>query len=183
MFRVHEVVAKDRSDDGTRALATKLRATVPDLAVIDPDTIERNVEKAVAMFLVVSLIVTTISTVVGGLLIVNTMAMAVLERRREIGIKAAIGATPGQIALEFVLEAGVLGLLGSVLGIGAAVLAIRVCEPWLLDQVGTGYRLFLVTPRLVLFALGYGVGLGVLAGGIPAARAARVDPAVVLREL
>jgi ABC-type antimicrobial peptide transport system permease subunit len=183
MFRMYEVVPRDRSQEGTRALAAAMRKAVPDLAVIDPDTIEEGVEKAVAMFLVISLIVTTLSTVVGGLLVVNTMAMAVLERRREIGIKAAIGATPAQIALEFVLEAGLLGLLGAVLGVVAAVLAVHLFEPWLLERLSTGYRLFLITPRLVAFAIGYGVSLGVVAGGVPALRAARVDPAIVLREL
>ncbi|MCO5168633.1 MAG: ABC transporter permease [Planctomycetes bacterium] len=183
LFRVYEVIPRDRSAEGTRRLAADLRATVPDLAVIDPDRIEQQMERAVALFLVVALIVTVISTVVGGLLIVNTMAMAVLERRREIGIKSAVGATPGQVALEFVAEAGVLGLVGAVLGVLVGVAAIRLAEPALLAQLESGSRLFLVTPRLVLLTVAYGGVLGVLAGGIPALRAARVDPAVVLREL
>lgn len=183
LFRVYEVVPKDRSPEGTRALAAALRATVPDLAVIDPDKVQEQMHKAVALFLVISLIVTVLSTVVGGLLIVNTMAMAVLERRREIGIKSAVGATPVQVALEFVAEAGLLGLVGAALGVAVGVAAIALTEPWLLSQLESGSRLFLVTPRLVLLTIGYGGVLGVLAGGIPALRAARVDPAVVLREL
>lgn len=183
LFRVYEVVPRDRSPEGTRALAARLRQVVPDLAVIDPDRVEAQMEKAVGLFLIVSLIVTAVSTVVGGLLIVNTMAMAVLERRKEIGIKSAVGATPAQVALEFVLEAGLLGLLGAALGVAAGALLIALCEPWLLSQVETGSRLFLITPRLCLFTALYGALLGVAAGGIPALRAARVDPAVVLREL
>jgi ABC-type lipoprotein release transport system permease subunit len=183
LFRVYEVVPRDRSPEGTRALAAALRETVPDLAVIDPDRVEEQMERAVAMFLIISLIVTVLSTVVGGLLIVNTMAMAVLERRREIGIKSAVGATPAQVAAEFVAEAGLLGLVGAALGVVAGALVIHVCEPWLLSQLESGSRLFLVTPRLALGTIIYGALLGVLAGGIPALRAARVDPAVVLREL
>src|SRR5690606_3735391 len=90
LFRVYDVVPHDRSPEGTRRLAAALRAAVPHLAGIDPDRIEEQMERAVGLFLVVGLIVTAISTVVGGLLIVNTMAMAVLERRREIGIKTAV---------------------------------------------------------------------------------------------
>lgn len=183
LFRVHEVVPRDRSPDGTRALAAALRETVPELAVIDPDRVEEQLERAVATFLIISLIVTVLSTVVGGLLIVNTMAMAVLERRREIGIKSAVGATPAQVAAEFVAEAGLLGLVGAALGVVAGALLIHVCEPWLLAQLESGSRLFLVTPRLAAGTIVYGALLGVLAGGIPALRAARVDPAVVLREL
>jgi putative ABC transport system permease protein len=183
LFRVYEVVPRDRSPEGTRRLAAALRATVPELAVIDPDRIEEQMERAVGLFLVVSLIVTVISTVVGGLLIVNTMAMAVLERRREIGIKTAVGATPGQVALEFVAEAGLLGLVGAVLGVVVGAAAIALAEPWLLAQLESGSRLFLITPRLVLLTVAYGAVLGVAAGGVPALRAARIDPAVVLREL
>lgn len=183
LFRVYEVVPHDRTPEGTRALAAALRETVPDLAVIDPDRVEEQMERAVAMFLIISLIVTVLSTVVGGLLIVNTMAMAVLERRREIGIKSAVGATPAQVAAEFVAEAGLLGLVGAALGVVAGVVLIGLCEPWLLAQLESGSRLFLVTPRLALGTIVYGALLGVLAGGVPALRAARVDPAVVLREL
>lgn len=183
LFRVYEVVPRDRSPEGTRRLATALRAAVPELAVIDPDRIEAQMEKAVGLFLVVSLIVTAVSTVVGGLLIVNTMAMAVLERRREIGIKTAVGATPGQVALEFVAEAGLLGLVGAVLGVAVGAAAIALTEPWLLSHLESGSRLFLLTPRLVLLTVAYGGVLGVVAGGVPALRAARIDPAVVLREL
>lgn len=183
LFRVYEVVPRDRSPEGTRRLAAALRAAVPDLAVIDPERVEEQMEKAVGLFLVVSLIVTVISTVVGGLLIVNTMAMAVLERRREIGIKTAVGATPGQVALEFVAEAGLLGLVGAVLGVVVGTLAIALAEPWLLSHLESGSRLFLVTPRLVGLTIAYGALLGVVAGGVPALRAARIDPAVVLREL
>ncbi len=183
LFRVYDVVPRDRSPEGTRRLAAALRAAVPDLAVIDPERIEAQLEKAVGLFLVVSLIVTVISTVVGGLLIVNTMAMAVLERRREIGIKTAVGATPGQVALEFVAEAGLLGLVGAVLGVAVGTAAILLAEPWLLSRLESGSRLFLITPRLILLTIAYGALLGVAAGGVPALRAARVDPAVVLREL
>lgn len=183
LFRVYDVVPHDRSPEGTRRLAAALRAAVPHLAVIDPDRIEEQMERAVGLFLVVGLIVTAISTVVGGLLIVNTMAMAVLERRREIGIKTAVGATPWQVALEFVTEAGLLGLAGAVLGVAVGAAAIALCEPWLVAQLESGSRLFLITPRLVALTIAYGAALGVVAGGLPALRAARVDPAVVLREL
>lgn len=183
LFRMYDIVPADRSREGTMALARQLRVQVPDLAVIDPEKIEEGMEKAVALFMVITLVVTVISTVVGGLLIVNTMAMAVIERRGEIAIKSALGATPGQIALEFVAEAALLALVGAAAGIALGVLAIALCEPWLLERVETGASLFHLTPRLVGLALAYAVLMGVLAGGIPAVRAAMIDPAVCLRGL
>lgn len=183
LFRIYQIVPSDRSPAGTQALAERLRAELPDLAVIDPERIAERMEQAVALLVVITLIVTVLSTVVGGLLIVNTMAMAVIERRREVAIKAALGATPLQLAAEFVLEAALLALLGAALGVALAVGAIVAFEPALLGMLETGAALFRLTPRLLLFACGYAVVMGVLAGGVPALRAARVDPAVTLREL
>lgn len=183
LFRVYEIVPRDRTPEGTRALARSLRERVPDLAVIDPDRIEESARRALGLSLLVMLVVTVVATVVGGLLIVNTMAMAVLERRRELAVRAAIGATPAQIAGEVVLEAALLGLCGAGLGIGLGVLTVLLLEPPLLGLLETGARLFLLTPRLLGLAALYGVGMGALAGGLPAWRAARTDPARVLREL
>lgn len=183
LFRIYEIVPTDRSPEGTQRLAAQLRARVPHLAVIDPERIEAQMEKAVAIFLVITLIVTVLSTVVGGLLIVNTMAMAVIERRREIGIKAALGATPSQLAGEFVAEAAALALVGATGGVLLGSAAIFLCEPSLLDMLESGGALFRITPRLLALAFGYALVLGVLAGGIPALRAARIDPAITLREL
>jgi len=183
LFRVYEVLPADRDPAAVRALAERMRTEVPDLAVVDPERLAADMEKVVAVFLVITTIVTVLSTVVGGLLIVNTMAMAVIERRGEIAVKAALGATPGQLARELVAEAATLGLLGAVLGLGLGVAAIVASEPYLVERAQSGSRLFLVTPRLVLLTTAYGVGMGVVAGGLPAYRAARVDPAVTLREL
>lgn len=183
LYRFHDVIPQDPSDQATAALAQKLRKIYPQLAVIDPDQVAEQMEQAISMFVLLTSIVTSISTVIGGLLIINTMAMAVLERRREIAIKAAIGATPWQIISEFLLEAGAIGLIGAALGIGLGVLSITLAEPSLLLAMTTGERLFLITPRLLILASSYGVGMGLLAGAIPAIRAANIDPAITLREL
>ena len=81
------------------------------------------------------------------------------------------GATPAQLSLEFVLEAAALALVGAAAGIALAAITIAAAEPYLLEMIETGSRLFLITPRLVLLALGYALVMGVLAGGIPAIRA------------
>lgn len=183
LYRMYDVIPKDRSDAGTNALAQKLREECPELAIIDPDGFAEKMEKAVAIFIVLTAIMTIISTVVGGLLIVNTMAMAVIERRKEIAIKAAIGATPRQIVLEFLFEAGAIGFIGAAIGITLSVLTIHLAEPAILDRLENGARIFYITPRLLFLAAAYGIGMGVLAGSLPASRAARVDPALTLRGL
>lgn len=123
---------------------------------------------------------------VASLGIVNTMIMAIYERTREIGTLKAIGASRGDIRSLFMIEAGLIGLLGGVVGIiGGWILGI------LLNQVIAWYiereRLpiaatFFVTPWwLALAALGFATLVGIVAGLYPAARAARLDPLVALR--
>ena len=70
--------------------------------------------------------VATISLLVGGLSVINTMAMTVAERTREIGIKRAIGGSRSRIVRELVAEAGVIGLIGGLVGLGLGALVVTV---------------------------------------------------------
>ncbi|MCL1899538.1 MAG: ABC transporter permease [Promicromonosporaceae bacterium] len=115
-----------------------------------------------------------ISLVVGGVGIANTMIVAVMERRAEIGVRRALGARPGQVAAQFVTEAAALSVLGGLggltLGVAAAVTIAQVsAQP-------------LAIPGLVLLA-GPAISLliGCLAGLQPAVRAAHVPPTAALR--
>jgi ABC-type antimicrobial peptide transport system permease subunit len=118
--------------------------------------------------------------------IANTMVMAVYERTREIGILKAVGASPGDIRLLFVVEASLIGLLGGVvgtifgwllgLGLNAAFLAYL---QW--QEMPVEGTFFVVTGWLIALALGFATVVGLLAGLYPAARAARLDPLEALR--
>ncbi len=119
-----------------------------------------------------------ISLVVGGLSVINTMAMSIAERTREIGIKRAIGASRIGIVREFVTESALIGFIGGALGLvlGAAV----VC---LADEAGrsSGTVLFQLTTGTALSAVVFSTVLGALAGFVPALHAARLDPVSALR--
>lgn len=114
-----------------------------------------------------------ISLVVGGIGIANIMLVSVMERTREIGIRKAVGATSATILSQFLTEAIVIstvgGVIGVVLGIGLAFAAATVFKfPFIVPlwSIGTGFCLSLV--------------VGVLAGGIPARNAAKLDPIAAL---
>jgi putative ABC transport system permease protein len=118
--------------------------------------------------------------------IANTMIMSVYERTREIGILKAVGASPGNIRLLFVVEAALIGLLGGVVGvIGGWLLGIGLNAGFLayFDYMDVPMRgtFFFVTGWLVALALGFAMVVGLLAGLYPAARAARLDPLEALR--
>jgi ABC-type antimicrobial peptide transport system permease subunit len=122
---------------------------------------------------------------VASLGIVNTLVMAILERRREIGIMKAIGASDGDVKRIFFFEAGAMGLLGGALGAGLGWMIGRVINLgtniWLQRQELRPENFWYVPWWLVALALGFSVFVSLFAGLYPASRAARLDPVHALR--
>ncbi|GAB3192357.1 ABC transporter permease [Nesterenkonia suensis] len=118
--------------------------------------------------------------------IVNTLLMSVQERTREIGLMKALGMSGGKIFGLFSMEAVMIGLLGSLIGVGGGVVAGVVANALLtgsggpLGDVG-GLVLYAVSPVAILSITVLVVGIAFLAGTLPAARAAKKDPIEALR--
>lgn len=176
-----QVLTEEGADPDT--VADAIRQAAPDVAVIAPRELVREVERALRLFTLIMLCVGGVSSLVAALLIINTMVMAILDRQKEIGIKVAVGASSGQIVGEFLLESALIGLIGAVFGLSAGLLSIEAVNPWIRSQLDTGETIFLVTPRLVGLIFAFAIGLGTAAGAYPAFRAARLDPVRTLREL
>jgi putative ABC transport system permease protein len=118
--------------------------------------------------------VAVISLVVGGIGIMNIMLVSVTERTREIGIRKAIGATPRDILLQFLIESAIIALLGGLIGIGVGVGGAIV-----LASVG-GWAT-VVNATAVVAALVVSAGVGIFFGIYPASRAAALNPIEALR--
>ncbi len=117
-----------------------------------------------------------IAAFVGGLGVMNTMIMAVMERRKEIGVMKAIGATNSMILRQILTESAMISVIGGVggilIGIGAAIG---------LGALSGGTIQGYVTPTLALEGLAFALFLGLIGGFYPARQAARLDPVEALR--
>ncbi|QKW13618.1 ABC transporter permease [Verrucosispora sp. NA02020] len=124
-------------------------------------------------FSVLFLALAAVALLVGGIGVANTMVVSVLERRAEIGLRRALGATRGQIRGQFLTESTVLAALGGLVGTAVGLLATVGYAAW------QGWPLVLPGQAAVL-GVGGAVVIGVLAGVYPCVRAARLPPTQAL---
>jgi putative ABC transport system permease protein len=172
--------AGERLEDFEYAVIGEMRE-VRRLAPGEPEDFSVNkMDALVGMFnnvmgvvLLIGMVITGISLFVGGIGVTNIMFVSVTERTREIGTRKAVGATRRAILGQFLLESAVICLLGGVAGLALSWAAAEVIDRLLLPA-----RL---SPGIVTVAIAVSMAVGVLAGLIPAARAARLDPIDALR--
>jgi len=145
----------------------------------------KNLRVFFAIFDMLLLIFGGLALAVATLGIINTLVMAILERRREIGILKALGAADRDVKQLFFVEASVMGLLGGVLGVGFGWLvgrAVTIGTNLYLKRQGLpGTDVFFVSWWLVLLAIVLAVLVSLAAGVYPASRAAKLNPVEALR--
>jgi putative ABC transport system permease protein len=117
-----------------------------------------------------------ISLVVGGIGIMNMMLVSITERTKEIGLRKALGATPGRIQLQFIMESIFLSVIGGAIGLvlGAVIAYVGT------NIMDVSYSL---APSTIALALGFSAGVGVIFGYMPARKASRLNPIDALRSL
>ena len=120
--------------------------------------------------------IASIALLVGGIGIMNMMLTSVTERTVEIGLKKAIGARPGQIQAQFLIESFLLSMVGGLAGVvlGIALSAI-LCQ-----VLGTGFSL---SYGAIALGVGFSAAVGVLFGWSPARKASRLNPIDALRRM
>lgn len=125
-------------------------------------------------FLIVVIGITSISLLVGGIVVMNIMLVSVTERTREIGVRKALGARSSDLLLQFLMESATMavigGIIGTIIGIGVAEVVTAVVHFPSSVQAWS-----------VILALFVSGGVGIFFGVYPASRAAKLDPIVALR--
>jgi len=164
--------------ENPEAVADRIRARVEHVTVVSPADARKQIDRALTFLDGVILGSATVALLVASLAVTNTMFTAVVERRREIGLRRVVGATRRQVIALLVTEAAAFGLLGSALGllVGAAGVAV-------LNAVTArlGAPIFLLTPRLAAAGALFPALLAAAAGVWPAWRAARLPPTEAVR--
>ncbi len=122
-----------------------------------------------------------ISLLVGGIGITNTMYTAVIERTREIGIMKAIGATRKDIMSVFLIESGLLGLVGGVIGVLIGIALSKLVEYAAIVALGTSLIQASFPWYLIVGSLAFSFIIGAAAGTLPAIQASKMQPVEALR--
>jgi putative ABC transport system permease protein len=145
-----------------------------DFTIRNQQDVLQTQQQATRVFTTLLASIAAVSLVVGGIGIMNIMLVSVTERTREIGVRKALGATRGNILLQFLIEALTLCILGGVVGILVGVATTVVLARVM--QWNT-----LISPAAIVVAFGFSALVGLFFGIWPARRAARLDPIVALR--
>jgi putative ABC transport system permease protein len=123
---------------------------------------------------IMTLLLASMSLLVGGIGIMNIMLVSVTERTREIGVRMAVGATEEDVRMQFLSEALVLSSMGGAAGVVLGVAGSMVVSSMLRWPVT-------VPPESILTAVAFSAGVGIFFGYYPARKAARLDPIEALR--
>ena len=182
--RIDVEFLKDRDFDRMRQ---KISKVLPDFLRVDrPERKSKQVEKMLRAFQYNLTALSFVALLVGLYLIYNMIALSVVRRRMEIGTLRALGATPALVAVIFFLEAGIIGTIGSFLGIGLGYAFAQFSLDAISMTINNLYVPSYVTevdfqwekmwPYILL-----GIGLSFVSALIPALDAARTSPTLVMR--
>jgi len=122
-----------------------------------------------------------ISLLVGGIGIANTMYTSVVERTREIGVMKAIGARNSDILQIFLIEAGLIGLVGGLIGVALGIIVSKSIEYIAVNSLGTNLLQAATPAWLIVACLGFAFLAGAIFGTLPAWRASRIITVEALR--
>jgi putative ABC transport system permease protein len=171
--------------EARRAIAAALG---PGFTVGQPQARAEQFESMLAVYSIVTNVSSAFALFIGVFIIYNSFAIAVTQRRSEIGILRALGATRRQIRTLFLLESAAGGLIGSLAGAAAGLLLARSITGSIADMLKGIYgvaertRDVAADPRLLLLAVAIGIATSIIAAWIPARNAARVDPVQALQK-
>ncbi len=148
-------------------------------------TFDQLLESFGVVFTVINIVlaaIASISLVVGGVGIMNTMYTFVLERRKDIGIMKSVGATNSYIMRTFIMESALLGLAGGIIGVILGIGISKLVEYFVVEVLKYALLKPIFPLELIIGALIFSTFVGVLGGILPAYQASRLHPVEAIRK-
>lgn len=151
--------------------------------IFTPKFFQDQINSILSSFTFFLVLMGMISLLIGGIGIMNIMYVSVMERTREIGVMKAIGASSRTVLMLFLIESGIYGLVGGILGLVLGMFMSFGFGVFLSRIGGSVGQFFMpyISVEIVLLAVGFGFIVGVIAGYFPAKRAAKMQPVEALR--
>lgn len=159
--------------------AENIESEFEDFEASTPKEITSQLSTVIDTLRVFTLGIGSIAAIVGGLGVMNTMVMSVMERRREIGIMKAVGATKRFIVIQILTESMMISFIGGLIGLSFGILGNFGLKA-LAETTNIG-KYAQVTPNLAIGSLVFAVLLGIIGGLYPAWSASKLDPIEALR--
>lgn len=171
---IQSLIVRASSVDIAENLTTEINNQVDDVRATSPLSMIRQIQSSLSSIQIALIGIGAVAVLVGGLGIMNTMIMSVMERRRDMGIMKAIGATRRTIIMQVLQESVILSFIGGFSGLAVAYLGVSAM-PLLTGFSG------IITFNLVVLGFSFALILGIGAGIYPALQASKLDPIEVLR--
>jgi len=172
------------SPDSTEVVKAELEEKLDEIFSYEEDTytittmesIESTMDSMLSMMSALLAGIASIALVVGGIGIMNMMLTSVTERTVEIGLKKAIGAEPGQIQMQFLIESFLLSMIGGIMGVILGIVLSAV----LCMVMGTD---FAISYGAIALGVGFSAAVGIIFGWSPARKASKLSPIDALRRM
>jgi putative ABC transport system permease protein len=166
----------------TLQISRKVTERNQDFTVTSSQAIQEQVSSITGTLTLFLGAIAAISLIVGALGVANSMFTSVLEKTKEIGILKALGSTNNEILLLFVMESGLFGLVGGIIGVVLGTLAsVAVSGTGIISIPGARGGATYVSIELIIIAIALSTIIGIIAGLVPAMNASRLRPIEALR--
>ncbi|VVB99683.1 MacB-like periplasmic core domain protein [uncultured archaeon] len=165
-------------DDLTQSLliSRKVTQNTQDFTITSTEEIRAQVQSVTDTLVLFLGAIAAVSLVVGAIGVANSMFTSVLEKTKEVGIMKALGSTDNEILQLFLIESGLFGLIGGIIGV-----LLGTSVSGMINLIGGGTFTSIVTPQLFFIAIVMSTIIGAVAGVMPARSAAKMKPIDALR--
>jgi putative ABC transport system permease protein len=173
--KVTMIMVKPTNINDVDEIANEIQRNYDGITALSDKEAKKRAEEIVNQINIVTFTIGGIAGLVAGIVIMNVMIMSVRERRREIGIMKAIGATNTQILFEIILESISMSIIGACIGLFFSTFSVAALNSLMKTNMAV------ITPNLIFSAFLFALVLGVLGGILPARQAEKLTPVEALR--